>query len=74
MRQNIIRAVDNTIVSIDTKLNEAEAMRGQAAYRVSNIPRQQRQMLNIDRQHRIKQELYLYLLNKRCQKPFWRDG
>lgn len=65
MRQNIIRAVDNTIVGIDTKLNEAQAMRGQAAYRVSNIPRQQREMLNIDRQHRIKQELYLFLLNKR---------
>ena len=65
MRQNIIRAVDNTIVGIDTKLNEAQAMRGQAAYRVSNIPKQQRQMLNIDRQHRIKQELYLFLLNKR---------
>lgn len=65
MRQNIIRAVDNTIVSIDTKLNEAEAMRGQAAYRVSNIPKQQREMLNIDRQHRIKEELYLFLLNKR---------
>ena len=65
MRQNIIRAVDNTIVGIDTKLNEAQAMRGQAAYRVSNIPKQQRQMLNIDRQHRIKEELYLYLLNKR---------
>lgn len=65
MRQNIIRAVDNTIVSLDTKLNEAEAMRGQAAYRVSNIPKQQREMLNIDRQHRIKEELYLYLLNKR---------
>ena len=65
MRQNIIRAVDNTIVGLDTKLNEAQAMRGQAAYRVSNIPRQQREMLNIDRQHRIKQELYLFLLNKR---------
>ena len=65
LRQNIIRAVDNTIVGIEAKLNEAGAMRDQASYRVANIPKQQREMKNIDRQHRIKEELYLFLLNKR---------
>ena len=34
-------------------------------WRVTNIPRQQQQMLSIERQQRIKEELYLYLLNKR---------
>ncbi|MDO4180141.1 MAG: polysaccharide biosynthesis tyrosine autokinase [Bacteroidales bacterium] len=65
MRQNIIRAVDNMIVSIDVKLNEAQSRAGEAQWRVANIPTQQRQMLSIERQQRIKEELYLYLLNKR---------
>lgn len=65
MRQNIIRAIDNMIVSIDVKLNEARSRAGEAQWRVTNIPRQQQQMLSIERQQRIKEELYLYLLNKR---------
>lgn len=65
MRQNIIRAVDNLIVAIDVKLNAARNRAGQAQMRVANIPTQQRQMLSIERQQRIKEELYLYLLNKR---------
>ena len=65
LRQNIIRAVDNNIVGIETKLKEASNMVGEASYRISNIPKQQREKLSIDRQHRIKEELYLYLLNKR---------
>lgn len=65
MRQNIIRAVDNMIVNIDVKLNEAKSRAGEAQWRVANIPTQQRQMISIERQQRIKEELYLYLLNKR---------
>ena len=53
------------IVSIDVKLNEARSRAGEAQWRVTNIPRQQQQMLSIERQQRIKEELYLYLLNKR---------
>ena len=50
---------------IDVKLNEARSRAGEAQWRVTNIPRQQQQMLSIERQQRIKEELYLYLLNKR---------
>ena len=35
MRQNIIRAIDNMIVSIDVKLNEARSRAGEAQWRVS---------------------------------------
>ncbi|MCH3939916.1 MAG: polysaccharide biosynthesis tyrosine autokinase [Bacteroidales bacterium] len=65
MRQNIIRAIDNMIVSIEVKLKESRSRANEAQWRVSNIPKQQRQMLSIERQQRIKEELYLYLLNKR---------
>lgn len=65
MRQNMIRAVDNAIVGLETKLEKAQSMQGQAQWRMANLPTQQRQMLTIERQQRIKEELYLYLLNKR---------
>lgn len=65
MRQNIIRAIDNMIVSIEVKQKEAENRVDQAKVRIANIPTQQRQLLSIERQQRIKEELYLYLLNKR---------
>ena len=65
MRQNIIGAVDNTITGISAKLNEAQNMASQAQYKVSHVPTQQREMASKQRQHRIKEELYLYLLNKR---------
>ena len=65
MRQSIIRSVDNMNVNTNVKLREISSRAGQASARVAAIPRQQRQMLTIERQQNIKQELYLYLLNKR---------
>ena len=62
MRQNIIRAIDNMIVSIDVKLNEARSRAGEAQWRVTNIPRQQQKKLFFESQQSIKKENYLYLL------------
>ena len=65
MKQNIIRAVDNMIVSLNVKRNDAQNREEQAQSRVTAIPTKQRQMLSIERQQKIKEALYLYLLNKR---------
>lgn len=65
MRSSINRAVDNSIVSLNTQTSAARSRAGMASARVSAMPGQQRQMLGIERQQRIKEELYLYLLNKR---------
>ena len=65
MRQNIRRSVDNMNANIRAKINDISNRANQASARVSQLPRQQRQMLSIERQQHIKEELYLYLLNKR---------
>ena len=65
MKQNIIRAVDNMIVSLNVKRNDAQSREQQAQIRVTSIPTKERQMLSIERQQKIKEALYLYLLNKR---------
>lgn len=65
MKQNIIRAVDNMIVSLNVKRNDAQNRQMRAQSRVTAIPQKERQMLSIERQQKIKETLYLYLLNKR---------
>lgn len=65
LKQNIIRAVDNMIVSINVKLRDAQSREQQAQVRVSSIPTKERKMLSIERQQKIKEALYLFLLNRR---------
>lgn len=65
MKQSIIRAVDNMIVSINVKRNDAQSREIRAQERVASIPTKERQMLSIERQQKIKESLYLFLLNKR---------
>lgn len=65
LKQNIIRAVDNLIVSINVKRRDAQARETQAQIRVASIPKKERQMISIERQQKIKESLYLFLLNRR---------
>jgi tyrosine-protein kinase Etk/Wzc len=65
MRQTIIRAVDNMIVSLDVRLNDAWNLEKRAQTRIASVPSKQRQMLSIERQQKIKESLYIFLLNKR---------
>lgn len=65
MKQNIIRAVDNLIVSLNVKRNDAQNREMRAQNLMTAIPRKERQLLSIERQQKLKEELYLFLLNKR---------
>ena len=65
MKQSIIRAVDNMIVSLDVKRHDAQSREIQAQSRVASIPTKEREILSIERQQKIKEALYLFLLNRR---------
>ena len=65
LKQSIIRAVDNMIVSIDVRRSDAQSRENRAQARVASVPAKERQMLSIERQQKIKEALYLFLLNKR---------
>ncbi|MDR1344617.1 MAG: polysaccharide biosynthesis tyrosine autokinase [Tannerellaceae bacterium] len=65
MKQTIIRAVDNLVVGLDIKIRNVRERDRQNTLRISEVPTQQRHVLSIERQQKIKEELYLYLLNKR---------
>jgi len=65
MRNNIARAVDNSVKGLAIKQGNAQREENIAQGKVLQIPQKQREMLSVERQHKVKEELYLYLLNKR---------
>ena len=65
IRQTIRRAVDNLIVNLDIQINSIRARTERTRARISAVPQQQAQVTSISRQQEIKEQLYLYLLNKR---------
>jgi capsular exopolysaccharide synthesis family protein len=65
MRQNITRAVDNLIVNLDIQWRSVKARTERTRARISAVPKQQTEVTSISREQKIKEELYLYLLNKR---------
>ncbi|MDR1814782.1 MAG: polysaccharide biosynthesis tyrosine autokinase [Tannerella sp.] len=65
MRQNIMRAVDNLIVNLNIQLRSVRARTQRTQARISAVPQQQKEVTSISRQQQIKEQLYLYLLNKR---------
>ena len=65
MKQTIIRSVDNLIVGLNINIQNVRAQEAQVTRRISAVPSQQKYVLSVERQQKIKEELYLYLLNKR---------
>lgn len=53
LRQSIIRAVDNMIVGINMKRNDARSRQAQAQARFTTVPTKEREMLSIERQQKI---------------------
>lgn len=65
MKQSIVRTVDNIIVALNVKLKNIQAQEARTASRIAAVPTHQKYILSVERQQKIKEELYLYLLNKR---------
>ncbi len=65
VKQNIIRAIDNLIVGLNIQVQNVYQREVQTSRRISAVPTQQKYVLSVERQQKIKEELYLYLLNKR---------
>lgn len=65
MRNGILAALSSHISALDIQLRNIRAEENKTDRRISVAPSQEKQFLSIARQQRIKEELYLYLLNKR---------
>lgn len=65
LRRAISQSLRNTKDELSMKLEYARRIQFMEAGRISSIPTQQRYVLSVERQQKIKEELFLYLLNKR---------
>lgn len=65
MRKSINAAVDNYIKTLNLQLREVNREMSRTREQISAVPTQEKIMSTILRQQKIKEELYLYLLNKR---------
>ena len=65
MKQTMIRTVDNLIAALNMKLDNIKGEEERALRRIAAVPSQQKYVLSVERQQKIKESLYIYLLNKR---------
>lgn len=65
LRQAISQSLRNSKAELTMNLEYARQMQFLETGRISNIPTLQRYVLSVERQQKIKEELFLYLLNKR---------
>lgn len=64
-RNAIVRAIDNLQTSLKFQVMNMKAKEQDTFDKITNLPTQQKQIVSIERQQKIKEELYLYLLNKK---------
>lgn len=65
LKQNMIRTVDNLITAQKMKLANIRGEEDRVMKRIAAVPSQQKYVLSVERQQKIKESLYIYLLNKR---------
>lgn len=65
MRRTIISSIDNHIVTLTTQLRSMQQHEQQTTARIAANPTQGRHLLSAERQQKVKEELYLFLLQKR---------
>ncbi|MDD2961419.1 MAG: polysaccharide biosynthesis tyrosine autokinase, partial [Muribaculaceae bacterium] len=65
LHANILRSVDNLYGTLAIKKQQATLQENVAKQRISSVPTQEKEINDVLRQQKIKEELYLYLLNKR---------
>lgn len=63
-RENLRITTDRVLESARVKLDELRKEKGKTDARLSSIPTQEREYINMKRQMEVKQELYLFLLQR----------
>ena len=65
MKQAVIRSVDNLIASLHTQIANVKRQESRVTGQIASNPNQARYLLSVERQQKVKEALYLYLLQKR---------
>lgn len=65
MRQSIISSLDNQLVILNEQLRSLQKTADQNTSRIAASPTQAKYLLSVERQQKVKESLYLFLLQKR---------
>ena len=65
MSSSILVSLDNVINSIQTRINSLQATERQNTARIQSNPSQAKYLISVERQQKVKEALYLFLLQKR---------
>lgn len=65
LKSSILSSLDNFIRSVNIQIQSSQRARSTSEARVSDVPLQAGQLLSDERQQKVKEALYLFLLQKR---------
>lgn len=65
LRPALIGAIDNEITSLDTQIRNLQGSKSMATAQIASSPSQAISLLSMERQQKVKESLYLFLLQKR---------
>lgn len=65
VRQNILSAIQNQLTSLENRKAELVRLEQETIHQFTSMPAKARELLSIERQQKIKETLYIFLLNKR---------
>ena len=65
MRKALVSSIDNQLVALEAQIRSQQSYSGQATSQIASNPKQAKYLLSVERQQKVKESLYLYLLQKR---------
>jgi len=65
MRRALVTSIDNQLVALNAQIRSLQSVSGQATSQIASNPKQSKYLLSVERQQKVKESLYLYLLQKR---------
>lgn len=65
MRDALIASIDNQLVALNTQIKSLQGYSEHATSQIASNPEQAKYLLSVKRQQKVKESLYLYLLQKR---------
>lgn len=65
MRSAIVSSIDNQVNTINTQIRGMRSIQGASTSRMASNPTQAKYLLSVERQQKVKEALYLFLLQKR---------
>lgn len=65
IRSSLAHSIDNALVTLEKQLSSQQSFAGQASSKIASNPTQAKHLLTAERQQKVKESLYLFLLQKR---------